>query len=310
MKIAVIGAGYPGRIIASELATDMRAEVFLIGKRDQVGVLSGLGPRHLWRDDFNEHLGDLYKVLVRTMTEPLDAFRASRNGFRIGYTTRDLEVLSNKTGKQYDKRHRPCRGVVEYWAIADGFAAIDRELDLNHVAQMEAMVSGVEPGKDRRWCVRLEGIASMDFDVVVTTIHPTVFARLCPTLHSAPPPGRPMYFYEVSDRVSETLGLDDSDMIVYNAAPEDPWYRASRTARRWVIESLVPIESLIDTGVQHFKPIASMRQPCSSYWDAIYPAGIYPFGRDAEWDGELMVNDCYAAKEATANLILNTAYNL
>lgn len=305
-RVAILGAGLPGLILARELV-DAGHDVDLFGRKEAAGVLSGMGPRHLWdceafKDEETAHDGlpqaQRETILVRFLMDDLMA--TPPHSAYMGYWTKSRGTTTGRP---------PCRGVTQFNAIVDGFALLAKVID---AGQFEAVVQPVVElaEKTQGWMVRLDGGKICGpYDRVVNTLSPQKFSGLMPEFYvgsKIPMAQKIKYYWTTREELTSSIRVmvgkhDGHEILIYSGDPDLWWHRMSSTHRGWCFES---------SERRGPKPSIWKGECAEAYTQIVkfdgefaYPPGVTPVGRFAEWDGEAMVDTVYARrKEYVATL--------
>lgn len=289
MRIAIVGAGFPALIMARTLA-DVGYEVHVFGDTAKAGVLSGMGPRHLWVNRHTEFLGDQSTQYVRWTANLHTRIRSAG----LGPTHEELRVLSQKTGKDYAPDKLPCRGVQQYQYIVKGFTHL---LDWCNEAEFVSHPGNLSQvsGATHAYLLRHEsGEFHGPFERCITTVPPFVFQSLVEgdwRLHVIPTFGNVVYAQ--SQRPPQRDA--GRNTIYYSGIRNTYWYRASWNGTAWCYESsrLPRRDDESIWGLYEQRRAPTQMQVA---WNARYPGRILPVGRNAEWDSELLVSDVFAMR--------------
>lgn len=311
MRIAIIGAGYPGLIVAREL-NNRGHNVDVFGKREAAGVLSGMGPRHLWDNPAFEELPAYDENLRRNVVKVrwLQEDRLVRVHPAMPIAQRLYPGYWHKARGQ-STGSPPCAGRTEFDTIANGFAFLDHSLVLAEIEPIPSPVTEIvylsgTKVQAHEFRVQTATSAHGPYDRLVTTLSPIRFAGLMPTWYDskcpAPKPAKVSYYW--AQKPAFLLGLAGKDYedlgkgeaIVYNGDLSYWWYRASTVGDRgWCFEAVGGRGPRLEDWEEEAAEAYTQLAPFDGHWS--YPPHVTPVGRFAEWDGELMVDGVYARKE-------------
>lgn len=303
LRVAVLGAGFPGLIVADTLQqAGHTVEVF--GRHEQAGVLSGMGPRHLWDNVAFKQAPALIadaprvEVPVRWLhRDRLQAVTVADNDavdtFYRGYW---MKARGAKGGKP------PCRGVSVISVIEDGYRRLTKAFDLDRFEAIPSPV--IEVNGKNGFTIKVDGGQSFDgYDRVVTTLLPRKFSDMARAFwyvgeewgNAIPQTTKVCYYW--GDHLcgivqsADLAKYDGSELMVYSGEPHVWWYRASRTPKGWCHETLEgrgpkPGDWKGEYS-EAYTQVSAFRGTFS------YPIGVVPVGRYAEWDSEAMVDTVY-----------------
>jgi hypothetical protein len=322
---AVLGASFPG-LIAYRVLENAGYDVHLFGKKEERGVLSGFGPRHLWDTPaLRLRLPDAPRTTMRVLWPALGA---NLEYERVDPSLRPLCYVSSHfplDTAEYWSRYRaasrnlsetearrdtltavgPCRGRLSFSVVHEGFARLDALIRAASIHPRSHRATKVQAGVRRRWAVASQVIGATpagscmttdEYDLVVTTLPPSVFGTLAniDKLRRGYTLG-PVAF-GLSLRVP-VLGAEHRD-VIYNAPPfaevgSPTWHRASFNGSDWCYEHRGSIPTADLEGLYGHGQFAMLNTQLSSAPKPEYPEHVYPVGRFAEWDSELMVSDVF-----------------
>lgn len=254
---------------------DIRVTVY--GDPADVGVISHLGPRFMWASEALERRWPEFAKLER------DTVRVTwRSGERRGYHLKSRGAPSD---------HAPCEGRDQF-QVYRGMYSAGAKLAFGDVVPVPADVAVIRRRVISATPLALGGFVVYDgdreiaYDALATSLPPATWRRIMPS------PGSLQLLDFLPQRVSFLTtdeapdGVDFSGytgpILVYDGAPETHWHRASRSCDggQWCYESRGTI--LSERWVSAATQIVGDKKPK-------YQPGVVPIGRQAEWDGELLV---------------------
>lgn len=325
LRAAVLGASFPG-LIAYRVLENAGYDVHLFGKKEERGVLSGFGPRHLWdMPSLRLRLPDAPRTTIRVLWPALGADLEYE---RVDPSLRPLCYVSSQfplDTAEYWSRYRaasrglneaearqdmltvtgPCRGRTSFSVIHDGFARLDALIRAASIHPRSHRATKVQAGVRRRWAVTSQVLGASpagsctttdEYDLLVTTLPPSVFGIMANIDWLRHDYKLGPVAFGLSLR-APAIGAEIRD-IIYNAPPfaepgSPTWHRASFNGSDWCYEhrGSIPIADL--EGMYGHGQFAVLNTQLSSAPEPTYPEHVYPVGRFAEWDSELMVSDVF-----------------
>lgn len=282
MRIAILGAGFPGLLVAHGLA-ERGHEVSVLGKPEKAGVLSGAGPRHLWDCEALKIAlpeVDRTKIHVRWLLEDGKLAKNSSPEAREQYPGYWVKSRGKSTGKP------PCRGVNSFDVVDDGFRRLAQHYDLG---RFEPDPSLAHRAKLKKGEWTLSGLVNDigTYERVVTTLPPNLSYEIFGVRKDPPRIGM-VRFYWSDSLAGYGANVAENDLL-YSGDETVWWHRVSHTHRGWCFESRPGRGP--DPGYWTGDYADMLTQLSALDEDLEYPAGVIPVGRFAEWDGEMMVND-------------------
>lgn len=306
-RVGILGAGFPALVLAHTLRRTCEVEIF--GRPEEAGVLSAMGPRHLWvvpglDSSAYPNLAACGEIDAGVaFIEADDTIRVVRIDEAAGthlphWTGYWAKVNGVPQGKP------PCQGRASYRFYVDGFHALVADLADTIAAVNRAEITSVygEPGGT--FAVAATVGTFTGYDALVTTLRPDAFAMLatqrCGPLYYGPPPFPRSVYFSWSDTPPSAImrRLDpkraDSQMLVYSGRASDEWHRCSSTPKGWCYEFAAAPSAAAILALRIGPPICAPTRVSGGLTPFTYHGKIIPVGRYAEWDQELMVSDVLA----------------
>jgi hypothetical protein len=198
----------------------------------------------------------------------------------------------------------PCRGRTSFSVVRNGFTRLDVLLRTESIHPRSHRATQVSAGSRLRWAVTSQvigatpsGSAKMtdEYDLIVTTLPPGAFGTLAGIDALRRGYALVPVAFGLSLRVP-ALGAEIRD-VIYNAPPFDDsgaaWHRTSFNGSEWCYEHRGSIPTADLEALYGHGQFAVLNTQLSAAPEPSYPDGVYPVGRFAEWDSELMVSDVF-----------------
>ena len=190
-RAAVIGASFPG-LIAYRVLENAGYDVRLYGKKEERGVLSGFGPRHLWDNYVLRHrMPDAARVTMRVLwpalgeTDPLEhervdpsmrALRTVSSQFPLDaaeywsrYRAASRDISETEARRDMHVLTGPCRGRTSFSVVHEGFERLGALLRAGSINPHSYRATQVRPGARLRWAVTSKVIGATPSGSATTT---------------------------------------------------------------------------------------------------------------------------------------------
>lgn len=308
LRIAVLGAGFPGLIVADALDYAGHS-IDVFGRPEKAGVLSNMGPRHLWDGD-ELRSSRAHPSLADAPRESV-AVRWLHGGTLAAVDGNDADAAERfYAGYWWKSRRRrtgnpPCRGVREFSIVSGGFQILAKALDADRFEPIVQPAVELKPVGDGRWTVVCDGAAKHGpYDRVASTLSPQKFETLLPQFYAGRPQmpraSKVCYLWDSRPAMMDPGLLrahDGQQVLVYSGDPLVWWHRLSTTGHNlgWCHEAHP--DSVPSSWAGERSEAYTQLTPIAPGTELQYPPGVVPVGRFAEWDGEMMVDSVYAKRD-------------